>query len=328
MKTTFTRSLYFIPYRGKVTAQPISEEWQQQINQVAFGLLEQQSKLEELLDDINLFIDHYCTLISPQNQSQEVRRVNYYETMINVRLDVKTEHFHYIYRTKIAPDMKMADVPYPPVRVRSDDDLDMFRKTIRNLNEPFFHQLHWFRALNHKREKRYLEALFDAAVTLESLVHLYLTPQYPLKNDRKNAIREKGGLAGWVKKLKPQGLTGECDNVAKLWTLRNELVHDQKLLSEEDIQTIRKGIQSLREVRTYLLKTVAPNVLNLESRFPSFLEPFQQGWAASELIGKLVALEFGWRREKDHYQIVIAPSDKSSLRDRIRRWLGRTMRIV
>lgn len=323
MKTTFTRSLSFIPYRGKVTAQPISEEWQHQIIQVAFGLLEQQSKLEELLDDINLFIDHYCTLISPQNQSLEVRRVNYYETMVNVRLDVKTEHFHYIYRTKIAPDMKMSDVPFPPFRVCSDHDLDMFRRTIRDLKEPSFHQLHWFRALNHKREKRYLEALFDAAVTLETLVHLYLTPQYPLKNDRERTIGKKRGLAGWVKDLKPQGLTEEGGNVAELWKLRNEIIHEQKLLSEEDIQTIRKGIHSLGKVRAYLLKTVALDVLNLESKFSSFLEPIPQGRVTSGLVGKLVAMEFGWRREKDHYQIVIVPSDKSSLRDRIRRWLRR-----
>ena len=317
MKTTFTRSSFYYPVKGRVTAQPFSKEWQHQINQLAFGWLQRQSVLEQFLNDINLFIDLYCTLIIPKNHSREVRRVNFYETMVNVLLDVKTEHLHYIYRTKIAPDMKMADVPYPSFRVTRPEILDLFRNTIQNLGEPAFHQLQWANTLNHNREKRFQEALVGAAVTLESLAYQYCSARNLSYEKETNGI----GLAGWIRELSPPGLEEQCEDVAKLWKLRIGFIHKRKLLSEKDIEAIKKGIKSLDQVRTYLLKTGDPDVLSLENRFSSFLEPFQQGQATSDSIGKLVAMEFGWRREKDHYQILIVPSDKSSLRDRIRRRL-------
>lgn len=96
-----------------------------------FGLLQQQSRLEEFLDDINLFVDLYSTLINPHNPSREVRRVNFFETMVNVRIICKTEKYLGIIITKVTPDLKMAGLPFPAFRVKSNEELSKFRETIQ-----------------------------------------------------------------------------------------------------------------------------------------------------------------------------------------------------
>jgi len=309
MKTTFTRSFSITPMKSVISAQPPSEVWQQQIDQLVFGLLEQQSRLEEFLDDINLFIDLYSTLINPQNPSREVRRVNFFETMVNVRILCKTEKYHGKVITKVTPDWKMIELPFPSFRIKGSEELSEFRETIQSLDSPALHQLQWVKALNYRREKRYQEALIHAAITLESLVHLYLSAQGLSKKERKNVLKKAEGLSGWLRKLKPQGLVEECENVAELRKLRNKVVHEQKILSETDIELIRNGIQSLALVRTYLLRTGKPDILKLENKFSSFLERVELGQATGEKIGQMVQMKFGWRREKDCYQTTIDPAE-------------------
>jgi hypothetical protein len=308
MKTTFTRSIPVPSLKGVVSAPPPTETWQLQIGQLVFGQIEQQSRLEEFLDDINMFIDLYSTLINPQNPSREVRRVNFFETMVNVRIICKTEKYHGEVITKVTPDWKMIDLPFPSSRVKGDEELTEFRDTIQNLDSPAFHQLQWVKALNHRREKRYEEALIHAAITLESLFHLYLSAQGLSEDERDIERRNAKGLAGWFRKLRPKGLVEECENVAELWKLRNKVVHEQKILSQKDIELILNGIQSLAIVRTYLLHTGKPEILKLENKFTSFLVRVELGQATGAKIGQMVQMKYGWRREQDCYQTLIEPA--------------------
>jgi hypothetical protein len=305
MKTTFTRSLSIIPMKGAISAQPPSEVWQQQMSQLVFGLLQQQSRLEGFLDDINLFIDVYSTLINPQNPTREVRRVNFFETMVNVRMICKTEKYLGVIITKVTPDLKMAGLPFPAFRVKGNEKLSEFREIMRNLDGPAFHQLQWVKSLNYKREKRYQEGLIHTAITLESVVHLYLSAQGLSKKERKKVLKKAEGISGWLRELKPKGLVEDCENVAELWKLRNKVVHEQKILLGNDIEQIQKGIQSFALVRTYLLHTGKSDVVELESKFSSFFEQVELGQAKGAKIGQMVQMKFGWRREKDCYQTLI-----------------------
>ncbi|MFW9958258.1 MAG: hypothetical protein ACFFCT_09305 [Candidatus Odinarchaeota archaeon] len=82
------------------------------------------------------------------------------------------------------------------------------------------------------------------------------------------------------------------------------MVHKEKVLTNEDIELVKSGVQSLALVRNYLLQESKPEVLQLENKFKSFLEPIEQGRSVSPQIGRIVLLEFGWRKEKDCYRVV------------------------
>lgn len=306
MKTTLTQAFTIVPIKGVITAKALSKEWQRQIDQVVFGMINQEAMLENFLDDTNLFIDQYSTLINPQNPSREVRQINFFETAVNARIIFQNEEFHYENITKITPDLKMADLPFPSFKVGKSEKLRAFREKMQNLNKPAFHQLQWVKVLNYRRERRYQEALLGAAITLETLVHLYLKAQdTSWEKEMEKLERKNRGMATWIRILQPQGLVDECEEVSKLWLLRNEVVHEQRILTEDDVELIRNGIQSLERLRPYLLHISNPDLLKLENQFSSFLEKILLGEAASDSIGKLVLLKYEWRREQDCYQTVV-----------------------
>ncbi len=127
MNTTFMRSRSVTPLKGIVSASPLSDDWVKQQEFAIFSILQQQSVIEEFLEDANLFIDLYSTLISPQNPTREIRQVSFYETIIHVRIICRTDSFHFENLTRISPDWKMIGMPYPPSRVKDHEAL----KTIR-----------------------------------------------------------------------------------------------------------------------------------------------------------------------------------------------------
>jgi hypothetical protein len=305
MNTTFTRSHSVIPMKGVVVATPLSEEWKEQLEFAVFGILQQQSVIEKFLEDANLFINLYSTLISPQNPSREVRQVSFYETMIHVRIICRTESFHFENLTRISPDWKTAGQPFPPSRVRDHTILETFKETLQNCSPPEFHQLVWLKTLNYRREKRYQDALLHASITLEALVHLYLSARgITSRKKRIEVIKKAKGLGNWFVGLNIEGLKNELENVANLRSLRNDVVHKEKVLTNEDIELVKSGVQSLALVRTYLLQASKPEVLQLENKFNSFLEPIEQGKSVSPQIGTMVLLRYGWRKEKDCYKVI------------------------
>lgn len=303
MNTTFTRYHPDILPEPLLTATTPSAEWRGQLHNVVFGTLQDQSILDEFLKDANLFIDLYSTIISPQNPSREVRSVSFYETLIHLRIVCRTEHFHFEDLSRISPDWKMAGQPYPPSRVGTHKDLKVFKDTIVSCSPPEFHQLEWIKTLNFGREKRYQEALLHATITLEALAHIYLSAKGISSRKKRKKVINAEGLADWLLGLNIKGLTDECENVAELRKLRNDVVHREKILTEEDIELIKSGIQSLAHVRVFLLQSGKPEILELENKFISFLEHVELGKASSDSIGQMIQMKFGWRKEKDCYQV-------------------------
>jgi len=304
LNTTITRTRSIIPLKGVISATPLSDEWVDQLERAVFGILQQQSVIEGFLEDTNLFINLYSALISPQNPSREIRQVSFYETMIHVRIICRTDSFHFENLTRTTPDWKMVGQPYPPSRIRNHRELKAFKETLQLCAPPEFHQLEWIKTLNYHREKRYQEALLHATITLETLTHIYLSAKgVTSRTKRKQVIRKANGLAGWLLSLNIKGLKDECANVADLRKLRNDVVHKEKVLTREDIERVKSGIQSLALVRSHLLQTGKPEVLQLESKFKTFIEPVELGKAVSTNIGQMVPMRFEWRKEKDCYQV-------------------------
>lgn len=305
MKTTFTRAFTVTLVKGRITAQLGSEKWYQQMSQDAIGLVNPHR--QTFLNDINQIIDIYSAIISTHIPSNEIRRVSFYEVLVHVLMTVKTDKGFFSYSTALTPDMNMASIFHPPFRVRDLKELSLFKETMRTTKEIDFHQLQWAKTLNHFRENRYQEALLNAAITLESLVHLYLSAR-----ERDYWNETKKGLPDWILKLRPRGLINDCKNVVRLWRLRNEVVHENKILTKKDLERIKKGIQSMKKFRIYLLQSGDPKIIELENKFSSFLELVPIGEAVRTSIGQLVEVQLGWRREKDGYQTVFKPSNPSS----------------
>ena len=97
-------------------------------------------------------------------------------------------------------------------------------------------------------------------------------------------------------------LKDECETIKELRTLRNDVVHREKVLSEDDIQLVISGIDSLELVRTHLLKIGAPEVLELEEKFSSFLERVELGTSIGSNVGHMVPMQFRWLKEKECYR--------------------------
>ncbi len=306
MKTTFTRSFSVPLAIGDIKADHLSEIWMQQIRRLVFGFLQEQEWLEELIKDVNTFIDLYSSLINPQNPSREVRRVSFFETMVNVRIVVfKKERPYVVFIERVSPDWATIELPFPACRVASHQKLNEFKDTIAGLDPPEFHQIQWIKALNDRREKQYQEALIHAAITLESLVHLYLSACGHSKKQRKRIVEEANGIPGWLERLQPDRLADACNDAARLWRLRNRVIHNQKALTKRDHETIHRGIDSIGLVRMFLLQTGRPAQLCLETRFSGFLERIELGKAVDRRVGKMVPMKFGWRREKDCYKMIV-----------------------
>lgn len=163
-----------------------------------------------------------------------------------------------------------------------------------------FHQLEWVKTMNYRREKRFQDALLHATITLESLAHKFMSAKGFSRRQRKEAL--KPGLAKWLLSLEElKELRDECETIKELRTLRNDVVHREKVLSEDDIQLVISGIDSLELVRTHLLKIGDPEILELEDKFSSFLERVEIGKAVSSNVGQMVPIQFQWLKEKDCY---------------------------
>lgn len=303
LKTTFTRPLSIIPNMKLITAPMGTEKWMEQITRIVFGLTKKDT-YSEMMEDINAFIDLYSMLISPLNPSREVRRVSFYDSSVRVLISVKTDKALYLHTTSTAPDIRMADVPSPHFRVRTIGDSDRVREVMQIHEGPQFHQIQWVKALNHNREKRFQEALLSAAITLETLIHLYI---------KAKGLGQRGkGIAPWIRDLakKHKELSKECKDIADLWDLRNEIVHERRKIDEEEIQIIRTGIRSLTRVRAFFLDLIDSELLDLENQFSSFLEPIPF-IAAGDSIKGMVSIRLEWRREADNYQTVYVGKDSA-----------------
>jgi len=304
-----SRSHSIIPLKGIITATPLSIEWEAQLENTIFGILQQQSKIEEFLEDTNLFISLYSALISPKNASREVRQVSFYETMIHVRIICRNDKYHFENLTRMSPDWKTVGHPYPPSRVKDQAALKTFKDTISTSGPPEFHQLEWMKTINYRREKQYQDALLHATITLEALAHIYLAKSIPSRKNRKQVIWNAGGLAEWLLSLNIEGLKEESENVKQLRKLRNDVVHREKVLTDGDVEQVKSGIDSLTLVRSYLLQIGKPEILKLENKFTSFLDRVELGKAISSNVGQMVPLRFGWRKEKDCYQTISIPKE-------------------
>ncbi len=129
------------------------------------------------------------------------------------------------------------------------------------------------------------------------------------KNER---IKEISGAARWLRTLETPNLSEECKDVAKLWGLRNDIVHEQKVFSENENRIVTSGIKSLESLRNFFLQTIDPDLLKKEKMFASFLEGIPLGTAEREPIDGLAPITFGWRREKDHYEKAINPQNTTN----------------
>ncbi len=292
MKTTITRGITIS--QAKISAKAGTEEWQRQLDKIVFHHVSK-DRCNQLLNDINSFLDQYCTLISPSNPTREVRSVSFYETKLRLLVALVSGGIHYLYPTQITPDERMADFPYPRLRVKKIGESQVFNDLLQTSGEPDFHQLQWARALNQNREKRYQEALVNAAITLEAISHIYL--EYV-------GQKRKSGFAPWLRSLKLPNLAEECEEVACLWLLRNDIVHKQKKITENEVEIIKNGIKALTKLREFFLEKAAPKLLENERRFSDFLIPIQLGTAVSTPIQDQVPIQMEWRREKDHYKTV------------------------
>ncbi len=309
MKTTLTRTFNITPKEGVISAEPRTESWEYQLETVVFSLINRK-RYQDLLQDINSFIDLYCSYIETTNPVREVRNVSFYDIIVRALVTLKPQGTLILYPINIARDNKMMRIPQPSFRVQKKGNSDLFRRIILNHKTLTFHQLQWAKALNHNREKRYQEALLSGAIALESLIHQFLNARgIHHKNER---IKEIHGTSRWLRNLETPNLSEECKDVAKLWDLRNDIVHEQKVFSENENRIITSGIKSLESLRDFFLQTIDPDLLKKEKMFASFLEGIPLGTTEREPIDGLAPITFGWRREKDHYQKVINPQNTTN----------------
>ncbi|MFW9889561.1 MAG: hypothetical protein ACFFER_15340 [Candidatus Thorarchaeota archaeon] len=311
MKSTIIRSSSLLPFEGVFSAEPGSDEWKEQVQKTVLGS-SLSLAIQGIIDDTNEFIDYYSTLIGMNHQAGEMRPVSSYETVLRIFATAKVGDLEYSYPTKIIPDYNMIDLPFPLFCICNEDNLALLRHTLESIEEPSFHQLQWIRTLNHMREKRYQEALLSAALTFEALAYNYLEVK---------GLEKKEGLSKWVTTLTEPMLeyfpmvyptleedkveywvAYTCDHVAKLWRLRNRVVHERRILERRDSQLILEGITSLGNFRTFILNTVNPELLDLEKKFASILEPVQIDEGPEDPFSQTVTIKLDWRRELDCYQ--------------------------
>jgi len=296
MKTTLTCSLSIIPYKGTITANPNSDEWIRQIEKVTMNVVNHE-KYHAFLQDINTFIDYYTTIIGPASTFGELRHVGFFDVKFRILLIIDNNGMRTLRSLTVTPDIRMADIPYPPFRVCKEGNSQRFREAIKKSNPPVFHQREWARILNHFREGRMQEALLSCAIVLEALSYAYWGKK--AIQARKEGI--KRGIAGWLRSRMHPKLQDEFDKTAELWDLRNVLVHDQPQLTEKDFQIIKAGIKTMGQLRPFFLQKIAPHEIDLRKEFAAFLEPTYM-ITADESVGKSVPIAIQWRREKDHYE--------------------------
>jgi hypothetical protein len=311
MKSTIIRDLRLYPFEGVFSEEPGSDTWKEQVQKAAFSG-SPMYRIQEMLDDTNEFIDYYSSLISVNHQAGEMRRVSLYETMLRIFITAKVDDLEYSYPTKVVPDYHMADLPFPLFCIRDENRLTSLRDALESIEEPSFHQRQWIITLNHLREKRHQESLLSASVTFEALVHNYLEVK---------KLKKPKGLANWVTKPELAKQLSEyfsslnrafeevdywtnwtCEKIAALWRLRNSVVHQRRILTKRDSQLIEEGITGLGNLRTFILNTVNPDLLDLEKKYESILEPVQIDEKQTEPLSNLVTIKFDWRREIDCYQ--------------------------
>ncbi len=316
MKTTIVSNVVHIPPKGRITAEPGTESWKEQLRELGRGAGQH---MYNTLRQINSFIDYYCSLISVNRNATEVRRVSSYETMVRVVINVEKDGAHYSFPTTFSPDLRMANLPFPLHRVRDDERLVSFHETLKNLDTPSFHQLQWIKTLNHEREQRYQEALLSASQTLESLVYEYITAK-GLSKSRLKKIRMPKWVMEQVSLVKnyvsqipnfpyPADSWAKvtCSGTVRLWRLRNDVVHRRRILTQKDHNSIRDGILNLGNLRACFLHYINPELLKLEDRFQSFLEQVEFSHEPQDYLGQLLTLKYEWRRELDDYQDSIKP---------------------
>ena len=311
MKTTFDFNLALIPPEGLFSAEPGSEDWKEQIQEAVSNT----SFPDWILDDINRFIDYYCSLISVSHQAREVRRVSSYETMARLLVNVEIDELQYTYPTTFFSDINMVELPFPLFCIFDNQKLVMLQNSLESLEEPSFHQLQWIKTLNYIREERYQEALLSATLALEALAYSYLSVKgYPEKQ-----IYTSGGMANWVKGIAcafskyikqvdssldyvDSRAKSMCNSVARMWFLRNKVVHNQKILTRVDFRDIRDGIESLGNLRSYFLNEINPNLLQLELQFESILDPVPIRREPIDPFGQRFTVKYEWRKELDCYE--------------------------
>ena len=319
MKTTAIRNTSLLPFEGLFSEEPGSDAWKEQVKKVIEGTHGSHTA-ERILDDLNELIDRYCVLISVNHRAEEVRHVSLYEALVRIFVTAEAEGVRYSFPTTFIVDMSKADLPFPPYCIPDDEKFDSFQKTLESLEQPAFHQLQWVRTLNHVREKRFQEALLSATQALEALAHNYLK----VKGLPKKQIK-KQGIASWICGLEDQlsdfftspDLTSEyldywvkvtCDSVARLWRLRNDVVHNEKVLTKRDIRTIDEGFVSLVNLRKFFLHVIDPDLITQEEEFASLLEEVQIE-RETDLSRTLTTLKYDWRREEDCYQEPVRSRD-------------------
>ncbi len=290
MKTTLTRPIEIIPIEGALIAQPSTEGWTHQLEKVLMNVIPFE-KHQELLDDINSFLDYYVAIISPALSFGEVRRVSFYDVMLRIIINEEVSGTVHLYSLRQTPDIRMADIPYPPFRVRVKGQSQQFRDVVQTLKAPAFHQIQWAQTLNHMREGRLQEALLSCAIILEALAYRYWSEK---------AIKKKG-MARWLRGLDHPHLQREFNTTADLWSLRNKVVHEQRVLTCENLEVIKAGIGALGRLRRFFLQKLDPEIVKMEHEFSSFLEPTYL-IASKASVGKSVPVAIQWRREIDHYE--------------------------
>jgi hypothetical protein len=318
MKTTIVSNVIHIPPKGRITAELGTESWKEQLHELGRGAGQY---MQNTLRQINAFIDYYCSLISVNRNATEVRRVSSYETMVRVVMNIEKDGLHYSFPISFSPDLRMANLPFPLYRVRDDEKLVSFRETLKNLDAPSFHQLQWIKTLNHEREHRYQEALLSASLALESLVYEYIAAKGLSKSRLKKIGMEKWVMeqVDLVKDYVSQipdfphpvdywsGVT--CSGTARIWRLRNDVVHQQRILTQNDYNSIRNDIINLGNLRACFLHYINPELLVLEDKFQSFLEHVEFSHEPQDYPGQLLTLKYEWRRELDNYQSPIKPAN-------------------
>jgi hypothetical protein len=302
MKTTFTRAFSVVPKPGIITAQIKSEEWWQQIFEVVFRLVGWDA-YNEFLSDINSFIELFSTIIGVSNPSTELRRISFFDTMLRVMIIAIEGEDKLIHLTRVVPDIERLNQPFPFYRVRKLEDLKRFKETLQIAEPPVFHQIQWAKALNYLREQRHQEALLSADLVLDALVYRYHTAIGLSKKQMKRLRRD--GLSNVVRALDFPELVRECRDVADMRDLRNEVVHEEKVLMEEDRASIRAGIEGLKLLRSRLLQESGSGLIELEQSFHLFLERIPIGRSTSDPIDKMVEMRIELRREHDCYRTAL-----------------------
>jgi hypothetical protein len=290
MKTTLTRPMEIIPKQGAITEKTGTPEWIGQVEMV-LGTTIPFEKHIEMLADINSLIDYYVSIINPVLSFGDVRRVGLFDVMFRVLIQVKADAATYLHTLRYTHDIKTANLPYPPYKVKVKGDSKRFKEAMLISNTPAFHQIQWAQVINHIREERPREALLSCAILLEALAYQYWTEKE----------RGKKGMALFLRSLDHPTLQNEFNDAANMWSLRNKVVHKQHVLIQEDVMIIMAGIRALSKLRSFFLEKIGSEMLKIGKKFTKFLEPIHPV-PVKEPVGKFMPLKIEWLREEDHYE--------------------------